>query len=232
MKTKQKSNPKLIFLGIALLIIGIVLIAYPFWKEYLYRESISKQKNNFVEKLAQTEETSIYDTLYNNLKIKNEELYLSNQQNLTDPFAYETNSIDLSEYGIENNIIGYISIPKINVELAIYLGANSQNLASGAAHLTETSYPTGGINTNCVIAAHRGYDTMFRYVDKLENGDEITIQNFKEKLTYKVTGYKIIEVDEIQELFIQDGKDMITLITCHPYGINNQRYLVFAERKI
>lgn len=232
MKTKQKSNPKLIFLGLVLLIIGSTLIAYPFWIEYSYRTSISNEKNDFIERISKTEETSIYDDLYNNLKNKNEELYLSDQQKLTDPFAYETNSIDLSEYGIENNIIGYISIPKINVELAIYLGANSQNLANGAAHLTETSYPIGGNNTNCVIAAHRGYDTMFRYVDKLENGDEITIQNFKEKLTYKVTGSKIIEVDEIQELFIQEGKDMITLITCHPYGVNNQRYLVFAERSV
>lgn len=232
MKTKQKANPKLIFLGIVLLIIGSILIGYPFLEEYWYRANIENEKNNFVEKLAQTEESSIYDNLYNKLKSKNEEIYLENQQNLTDPFAYETNSIDLSEYGIENNIIGYISIPKINVELAIYLGANSNNLANGAAHLTETSYPIGGINTNCVIAAHRGYDTMFRYVDKLQNGDEITIQNFKEKLTYKVTGHKIIEVDQIQELFIQDGKDMITLITCHPYGVNNQRYLVFAERVI
>lgn len=95
--------------------------------------------------------------------------------------------VDMSFYGIEDNIIGFLEIPDLDLELPILLGANSENLAKGAAHLTETSYPIGGENTNCVIAAHRGYyqTEMFRNLDKLEIGDVIYIENFRETLTYE-----------------------------------------------
>ena len=78
-------------------------------------------------------------------------------------------------YGIKNNIIGYLSIPKIKISLPVFLGANEENMKKGAVHLTETSYPVGGDNTNCVIAAHRGYSkaAMFREIEKLELNDKI-----------------------------------------------------------
>lgn len=116
--------------------------------------------------------------------------------------------------------------------LPILLGANTVNMKKGAVHLTETSYPIGGENANSVIAAHRGYGkaTMFRHIEKLEVGDEIFIRNFKEELTYKVYEIKIINPDDIRELEIKSGEDIITLITCHPYRVNNQRYIVKAQR--
>ena len=125
-----------------------------------------------------------------------------------------------------------ISIPKINIEVPILLGANTANMKKGAVHLTETSYPIGGVNTNSVIAAHRGYGkaTLFRYIDKIGVGDKIRIRNFKEELTYEVYETKIINPDDISELEIQEGQDIITLITCHPYRINTQRYIVKAKR--
>ena len=106
-------------------------------------------------------------------------------------------------------------------------------MKQGAAHLTNTSYPVGGWNTNCVLAAHRGYSrtAMFRDIELLEPGDEVVIENFRETLTYEVTETKVIAPDEIQEVLIQEGKDMVTLITCHPYRENRQRYVVYCERK-
>ena len=105
-------------------------------------------------------------------------------------------------------------------------------MKKGAVHLTETSYPIGGENTNSVIAAHRGYGKaqLFRHIEKLEYGDKIYIQNFREELVYEVYEIKLVNPDTISELAIEEGKDIITLITCHPYRVNAQRYIVKAKR--
>lgn len=120
----------------------------------------------------------------------------------------------------------------MKVELPILLGANDENLEKGAAHLTETSYPIGGQNTNCVLAAHRGYNraAMFRDIEKLEIGDEIHILNFRETLTYRVAELRVISPTDVEELLIQEGRDLVTLVTCHPYRYNYQRYVVYCER--
>lgn len=98
--------------------------------------------------------------------------------------------------------------------------------------MTETSYPIGGENTNCVLAAHRGSSraAMFRDIELLEPGDRIYIENFREPLTYQVVETRVISPTDVQELLIQAGRDLVTLLTCHPYGHNYQRYVVFCER--
>lgn len=222
----------LIVVAIALIIAGITLFFYPYISNYFYEKDVETRKEEFIENNASEENSDKLEDLYQELTKRNIELYENKQNNLVDPFSYEQSSIDLSEYGIVNNIIGYISIPKMDLCLPILLGANAENMRNGAAHLTETSYPIGGNNTNSVIAAHRSYSkaTMFRYIDKLELGDKIYVQNFREELTYEVFEIKIIEPDDIEELYIQEGRDIITLITCHPYRVNTQRYVVKAER--
>ena len=83
-----------------------------------------------------------------------------------------------------------------------------------------------------MIAAHRGYakTAMFRNIEKLETGDEIYIENFRERLVYKVAETRVIDPADIDQLLIQEGRDLVTLITCHPYRHNYQRYVVFCER--
>lgn len=218
-------------IAILLIAIGILMIIFPKITNFLYEEDVKYIKKNFIVQTISNEEEN-YDELYEELKRRNEVLYKEKQKNLKDPFSYEQSNINLESYGLEENIIGFISIPKINIELPILLGANTENMLKGAVHLTETSYPIGGENTNSVIAAHRGWSwsKMFRNIDKLEIGDEIYIQNFKEKLTYTVYDIKIVNPDNISELEIEEGKDLITLITCHPYRVNTQRYIVKANR--
>lgn len=163
----------------------------------------------------------------------NERIYEENQVGLCDAWAYQTPSFDLAAYGIEDGIVGVINIPAMDIELPIYLGANSANMAKGAVHLSQTSLPIGGTNTNCVIAAHRGwYDAAyFRYIEKLNVGDKITITNLWETLIYEVVEMKIIDPNDIDEILIQPGKDMVTLLTCHPYASGGrQRYVVYCER--
>ena len=198
---------KLKILAILFIIIGIIIFFFPQISNYIYENNVEAEKDKFV-KTTEDNSNNMLEQLYNDLKQKNEELYKNKQANLVDPFSYEQSSIDLKKYGIENNVIGYIKIPKMNIELPILLGANTSNMKKGAVHLTETSYPIGGVNTNSVIAAHRGYGraTMFRHIEKLENGDKIYIKNFKEELVYTVYEIKIIEPNDITELEIKEGE--------------------------
>ena len=171
------------------------------------------------------------DTLYQFLMAENKRLYEAGQKDLKDAFSYEVAGIDLSQFGIEDNVIGYIHLPSINMELPIYLGANKANMRKGAVHLTQTSYPIGGENTNCVIAAHRGSSlVMFRNIHKINAGDSIFITNFKEILTYRVVELKIISPNDIEKILIQTGRDLVTLVSCNPLGANYERYLVYCER--
>lgn len=229
---KKKSRYILMILAILLIIIGVGLICFPTISNFFFEKNVEKDKEDFIKKISTEEEESLLDKLYKDLQDRNEWLYKSEQANLVDPFSYEQPTIDLSEYGIQDNTIGYIKIPKMGIELPIILGANSTNMRKGAVHLTETSYPIGGNNTNSVIAAHRGYGgaQLFRHIDKLENGDKIYIQNFREELLYVVYEIKLVTPDAIDELAIQPAKDIVTLITCHPYRVNTQRYIVKAER--
>jgi len=122
----------------------------------------------------------------------------------------------------------------MDLKLPLYLGATEENMRRGSVQLTETSLPIGGNNANCVIAGHRGYHgaAMFRDIEKLQLGDEIYITNPWDKLTYRVYELDIIDPTDTHKVMIQEGRDLVTLITCHPYRQNYQRYIVYAERVI
>ena len=215
---------------IIILFTAMVFFLYPHAINKIYEFKIEKRKRIFAEKKA--EMGAQYKLLYQELIRRNELLYEMKQEDFSSLNVCEEASVNLRLYGISNHIIGYISIPKIKTELPVYLGAGESNMKQGAVHLTETSYPIGGVNTNCVIAAHRGYRkiAMFREIDKLEKGDIVYIDNFREQLCYKVSEIRIISPEDVQKLLIQEGKDLVTLMTCHPYKKNFQRYVVFCER--
>ncbi len=240
---KRKGYRLLIIIAAVVFLAGLIVLLFPVFTNTLYNMEVEQQKETFHQQIEQAREqletqgdnnspALPFEELYQELKRRNEQLYEENQSDLKDPFSYEQPGIDLTEYGLEGNIIGFISIPKMDIELPILLGANTKNMKEGAVHLTETSYPIGGDNTNCVIAAHRGYSraAMFREIQKLEIGDEIYIENFRETLTYRVDEIKIISPTDVKELLIQPARDLVTLITCHPYPYNYQRYVVYCTR--
>lgn len=229
---KKKVSPCLTVIALLLVVCGAVVLLYPLYTNWLYNKDVQVQVDTFRGQMEKQPEALPFEDLYQELTRRNEQLYLEKQRNLTDPFSYERPNIDLSAYGLEGNVIGFISIPKMDIELPILLGANNENMRLGAVHLTETSYPIGGVNTNCVIAAHRGYSkaAMFRDIEALEIGDEIYIENFRETLVYRVVELRVIHPTDINQLLIQEGRDLVTLITCHPYRHNYQRYVVFCER--
>lgn len=233
----MKQKLKLIFVSL-MFILGLVLFLYPLVNKYENKIEVNETKKTFektVEKLKEEskEEDSPLNKLYSDMKAYNEKIYKDNQSDLKDPWSYEQSSFDLTKYGVDNNIIGYIIVPHMEIELPIYLGANSDNMAKGAVHMSQTSLPIGGENTNCVIAAHRGYKgiPMFCDIEIMEIGDEVIIKNLWETLKYRVSNIKIINPSDSQEVLIQPGKDMVTLITCHPYTKNYKRYVVYCERE-
>lgn len=176
----------------------------------------------------QTEE----DRLYQDLAAYNRQIYEEHQAGLTDPFDYQNPAFDLTEYGYSENVIGVLWIPRLDLELPIYLGANWDNMAKGAGLLGQTSMPLGGENTNAVLAAHRGWKgiPMFRNIQQIQLGDKIQITTPWDTLVYRVCELKIVAPEDMDSILIQPGRDMVTLVTCHPYTHNYQRYLVFAQR--
>lgn len=141
-------------------------------------------------------------------------------------------SIRVSDYGWEQDVFGYISIPAAGIEAPLYLGASSANMNKGGAILGQTSMPIGGRSTNCVIAGHRTWSgaIQFKGLENLQVGDEVRLTNPWETLTYHVIETKIVLPDTVDEIMVQDGRDLLTVFTCtYP---NTRRYMVICEREI
>ena len=242
MKKKVK-----IVLAFMLILGGFMMFIYPIITDTLYKKEVSVKEKEYEENISKIINSS--DDVNSNdgntgrvnnqlpellelLKDRNNKIFEENQKKFLDKKMYDISDVNLANYGLINNIFGFIEIPSINVTLPIYLGASNSNMRKGAVHLTGTSYPVGGVNTNSVIAAHRGYykTKMFRNIDSIKLGDKLYIRNFNEVLTYKAVGIKIIKPYELENLLIQEGRDMITIISCHPYPQNKERYVVYFER--
>lgn len=178
-------------------------------------------------------ETRPYQQLWEDMNAYNAAICASGQAGLSDEAAYEVPSFTLADYGLDSEIFGVISIPKLNIEMPIYLGAGYQHMADGAAHLSQTSLPIGGENTNCVIAGHRGWRgaTYFLYLTDLRVGDEVFVTNLWETLSYQVVKTQIIDSNDVDAILIQEGKELLTLLTCYRVSSGEKlRYLVYCER--
>ncbi|MFE4951917.1 class C sortase [Leifsonia sp. NPDC056665] len=145
------------------------------------------------------------------------------------PAGYAYNTLLAADaYGLMARIV----IPSIGVDLPIYHGTSDATLENGIGHLEGTSLPVGGAGTHAVLAGHRGLAsaTLFTNLDKVVTGDTFTIYVFGETLTYKIFSIKVVNPDETKTLNPVPGKDLVTLVTCTPIGVNSQRILVTAER--
>ncbi|MDD6237416.1 MAG: class C sortase [Clostridiales bacterium] len=227
-------------IAIVLLIVGIGFLAYPNVLKVIFDRQATQAVDQFEQLRADESRTEhtisncdsiLYAELRKAMFDYNEKLYVTGQSGLIDQLSYEEPDFHLSDYGIDSKILGYISIPSIDVKLPIYNGASEKNMAKGAAYLANTSLPVGGNNTNCVIAAHTRYNGiyLFKKITELKPGDEIYITNLWETLVYKVSETKVIDPMDSQNIYIKEGRSLVTLSTCHPFPKNDQRYLVYAE---
>lgn len=180
-----------------------------------------------------TQPPTPYPELLEAMQSYNQRIWEQRQVGLCDPWAYQQPSFTLGDYGLEDEVFGVITIPRLELEMPIYLGATYKHMADGAAHLSQTSLPIGGENTNCVIAGHRGWGgaSYFRYITELEAGDEVIITNLWGELRYTVVETKIIDPNDVKEILIQQDRELLTLLTCHPYASGGKyRYVVYCER--
>ncbi len=211
-------------IGLLLMGIGTFSLLFPWFCEYRYQDQADRVIKNF-----ERGRSRISDQLYDESYTYNRKIYEEGQKKLRDAFQYEAAPIALAS---TNDVFGYLKIPKMNVRLPFYLGATQSNMKKGAAILGGTSLPIGGENTNCVIAAHRGYQGIpyFREIERLDEGDLIILKNPWETLRYQVVSTKVIDPKDIDQIRIQKGKEMVTLLTCHPYRKHQYRYVVYCER--
>ena len=223
--------------AVLLFFAGIVLFMYPSIRGEQLESKAAESIVQFVEaKKNERDNTSfsiLYPELYQAMKDYNQGIYLNKQTGLTEDGIYAEPSFILSDYGVETNAIAVLNIPALDLSMPVYLGANDENMATGAAHMSNTSLPVGGINTNCVIAGHRGYSgaDYFKHLDTLKEGDSVQLVTLWNTLNYTVSEIQIIEPYEVEKILIQEGRELLTLLTCHPYASGGRyRYLVICER--
>lgn len=226
-------------------LVGLGLCLYPVVNGVILTQRQKQQSEAFLvrwnepeptipDSTLPTEDSTPLDRLRQDMEDYNEDLYLRHQIQFDSKEAYETPSFRLTDYDLESEVFGVLSIPTLELEMPVYLGASTDNLAQGAAHLTGTSLPIGGENTNCVIAGHRGWRgaLYFKQLPSLSAGDSVMVTNPWETLTYQVVENRTICSSDTVTLLIRPGQELLTLLTCD-YGADGvkYRYLVICERE-
>lgn len=218
-------------LAALLAVVGVCVMLWPVFTGHRLQADTDAAVQEFLAERNEPEQQ--YPELLAELQAYNQRIYTEKQSGLVDLEACEEPAVDLTAYDIDDEIIGVLEIPAMDLTMPIYLGASDDHLAAGAAVLGNTSAPIGGDNTNCVIAGHRGWRGAgyFRHIDKLAVGDTVKLTNLWETLTYTVADIQIIQPHEVEEIKIQQGRDLLTLLTCHPYASGGkQRYVIYCER--
>lgn len=228
---ERKFRKKILF-SLIVAMVGVLAAGYPFfsflWEDF-HREDNVKQ----FEKMLKQE------TLQNQLEIfekakEYQEGLDSKGGSIVDPFEIEKGNVQNALKLDENKAFGFLVIPKLGVENNIYLGANADNLMKGVAQVEGTALPIGGKGTRSVIAGHRGthrVSMMFRWLDTLEPGDLVYVYTPAGRLIYSMTDSQVILPSENEKLLPQPDRDELSLLTCHPFPVNNRRLVVNCDRR-
>ena len=223
----MRKHKTVIFMTIGFLI-GICILLYPAISDFWNSKTQSRAIVDY-ESVLENLEPADYTALFEEAHAYNQALYqtefpLINHDQV--PGYYEALSI------ADNEMIGYLKIDRIGVELPVYHSTSHEVLNKGVGHLEGSSLPVGGENTHCILSAHRGLPSskLFTDLDRVEKNDTFQIIVLDQVLTYQVDFIKIIEPTDTTDLQIIEGGDYCTLFTCTPYGINTHRLLVRGIR--
>ena len=220
---------------VLLFLVGGAVFLYPTVSDYFYQKNStraiteSKEKTSSIspERIAEEKEA---------VRRYNKSLF-ENAVVLTDPFdpdAYPITDGEYTELLAFDDVMANIEIPAINVNLPIYHGTKEETLLKGVGHLENTSLPIGGKSTHAVLSAHCGLPSarLFTDLNQLREGNIFRIHVLDETLTYQVYKIETVDPDNRTSLFIKEGEDLVTLVTCTPYGKNTHRLLVHGRRII
>lgn len=222
-------------LAAILLVVGIAAILYPYASDYLNRAQQAQVAQTQDETVAQQAPQDL-SAAWQAAEDFNQRL-LEGRVVVTDPFDPNNQQPSDREYQQVLNVAGdgvmaELVIPKIDLDLLVYHGVDGEGMQHGVGHLPSTSLPIGGPSTHCVLAGHTGLPSarIFEDLDQLQPGDWFVIRVLGEDHAYRVTSTEVVLPTETDSLCVQDGKDLVTLVTCTPYGVNTHRLLVHAER--
>ena len=223
----MRRHKTVIFLTLGFLV-GICILLYPAFSDFWNSKTQSRAITNYesvLENLKPEDYTAIFENAYTYNKVLYEtDFPLRDYKQV--PGYYDTLRVT------DNDMIGYLKIDRIGVELPIYHGTSDNVLSKGVGHLEGSSLPVGGENTHSVMSAHRGLPSakLFTDLDRVEIGDTFQVYVLDQVLTYQVDQIKVITPTELSDLQIVEGMDCCTLFTCTPYGINTHRLLVRGVR--
>lgn len=223
----MKKNRSTIIL-ILIFLVGLSVMLYPTVSDYVNQRHQSRALASYDETVNEMSDAD-YTAYFEAADAYNQRLAATPNSFFTpEQVSGYDETLDVSGTGI----MGYITIPRIGVELPVYHGTSDGVLQVAAGHLEGSSLPVGGAGTHAVISAHRGLPSakLFTNLDQLEVGDTFTITVLDRVLTYEVDNISIILPTETDSLKVSEGKDYITLMTCTPYGINTHRLLVRGRR--
>ncbi|MCD7806790.1 MAG: class C sortase [Lachnospiraceae bacterium] len=224
-----------ILLLILVMAAGVGLMAYPFLANWIFVNRADSLVSSYDAQVENTEEEKLQEA--RELAEYYNEAIATGHVELRDPFTEESQVYSESTYYelldvTGTGLMGYISIPCIDVTLPVYHGTDSSTLEKGVGHLPGSSLPVGGASTHCVLTGHTGLSSakLFTDLTELEEGDIFILTVLGEKLAYEVDQILVVEPNDISSLQIESGADYCTLITCTPYGINSHRLLVRGVR--
>ena len=223
----KKNSTTIILILIA--VVGAGLIAYPTFADWWNGFHQTRAVNTYVS-VASDLGNEKYRMMINEAERYNDALAVSGVKwNLTEEEKAEYSSVlEVTDSGM----MAYIDIPKVHITLPIYHGTEEKVLQVAVGHIAGTSLPVGGAGTHCVLSGHRGLPSakLFTDIDKLAEGDTFTITVLDRTLTYEVDQIRIVLPYELNDLSIEPDKDLCTLVTCTPYGVNTHRLLVRGHR--
>jgi sortase A len=211
------------------LLIGLGIMLYPFasdwWNTRHRTQAIAAYEQAVADNTAERNQE-----LWDEAVAYNEELPRdAGRFKLTDEQRQRYDAtLDVTDTGV----MGYVDIPKISVRLPIYHGTDDTILQVAIGHIPGSSLPVGGTGTHCVISGHRGLPSarLFSDIDRLQEGDLFTLNVLGKTLTYQVDQIRTVEPNDLDDLAIDEGADLCTLVTCTPYGVNTHRLLVRGHR--
>lgn len=213
---------------VCVMLIGISVVIYPYFSSWWNERTQTKVIEQYEQSVGELD-NSEKEKLFEKAHAYNSDLgKLQNPMKEFDEIPGYSTILDITGTGI----IGYIDIPKIDVHLPIYHGTSPEVLNIAVGHLQGTSLPVGGEGTHAVISAHSGLPSakLFSSIDQLTEDDRFTISVLDEVLTYEVEDYAVVRPSEADKIQAVPGRDLVTLLTCTPYGINTHRLLVRAHR--
>lgn len=230
----KKSVRLLITFGI--IVVGLLIAAYPFISNYLYEHKQEEVISAYDEQI-EGEKEDVLKKEWELAEEYNKELLNANIV-LSDPFdpnafrAKTSHSYESLLNQSQDGVMGYLEIPVIDLNLTIGHGTGERVLESGVGHLKNTSLPVGGESTHAVLSAHTGLPgkKLFTDLSQMEKGDVFYIHVLGKKLSYQVDQIKVVKPEDTKDLTIQNEKDLVTLVTCTPYGVNSHRLLVRGKR--